>query len=949
MVAPRSRPACGSAEPLDATGSYNLPAVPIDRLTIAADECFWPQAACAVSDLAARCGLAAARLHELTWLVPAGAHAGFARAALRTHLGRVAFMPPRIAPLAAWLGRPLKTGTAAHAEIFAALRANPWVRDSFGAQPAALWSLAAGIAGLADELTWAAVDDADAFAHRLQASLARHFRRRAARALQPQAQLVLQLWRARRDTGDGAAAALRELQARAADPGGPLVYLSGRLGEDVAPWEQAFLQRWSQRAPVLLIDTDLRGTLQRHPLLAAAWPELTGAEPEVPIARRADAQAGRAAHAPLAVLTATSLETEAGAVARQVLDWRRAGVDSIALVALDRLTARRARALLERAQVAVRDETGWKLSTTSAAAAVMRWYDLVADDLYWRDLLDWLKSGFTLGGRPNKAQEVAFFERAIRSGGALQGAGAIRRALADHAAHAPDEAAEAAGAGQLLDRIVEQRQLTQRAVSTLTAHLQALGAALDGLGMRERLAADPVGRRVLREIDLLAVELAGVGGRASLDEFRALLAARFEEAAFVDAQVDSPVAMVSLAATALRPFDAALLIGADAQHLPTASGELLFMSNSVRAELGLATAEHELRAQAAQLAALLACVPRVAATWRMHRGDEPNPLSPLLQRLQLVSSRALGDDLLHPAQQFAFEIQPTHSVRPAPSAAALLPGRISASQCQSLIDCAYQFHARCLLGLAEPQDVIELPDKRDFGQALHAVLKRFHGEWGDAAFEAIDAAQLAFSLRRHAGSVFGPLVESAPAMLAFARRFDRLVDDYIGWLQRHAAAGWRFHAGEERRALRLALRDGRGVELHGRLDRIDANAQGQWRVLDYKAKPVASLKKALKEAGEDIQLPVYGLLLGDDATSAAYVSFDRASDEKPGVDEVAPAQPFGALVARVDTRLRADLQRIADDAPLPAIGAETVCTHCEMRGLCRRDYWQRGDGDEADR
>ena len=81
------------------------------------------------------------------------------------------------------------------------------------------------------------------------------------------------------------------------------------------------------------------------------------------------------------------------------------------VVALDRLTARRVRALLERADVKVRDETGWKLSTTSAAAAVMRWFDLVIDDLYWRDLLDWLKSRFTLAERADKAAEVALIER----------------------------------------------------------------------------------------------------------------------------------------------------------------------------------------------------------------------------------------------------------------------------------------------------------------------------------------------------------------------------------------------------------------------------------------------------------------------------------------------------------------------------------------------------------
>jgi ATP-dependent helicase/nuclease subunit B len=923
--------------------------VSLERISLPADARFWPLAARAVLEFAAGQGMPAQRLHTLTWLVPGGVHATLARRALREQVGPLAFMPPRIAPLSAWLGRPLRSGTAARAELFSALRANAWVRESFGAQPAALWALAAGVALLADELSLAALGDADAFSAQLQASLARHFHRRAARALAPQAQLVLRLWHARCAADDGAAAALRQLQARAQAPSGPLAFLASEpLGEGIAAWEEAFLQAHARRAPVLLLAADLPGALAKRPLLVAAWPELSGADAQTPIAQRGDALAAGAAPAmPLSVISAGSLEDEAAAAARQVLDWRRDGVESIALVALDRLTARRVRALLERAQVAVLDETGWKLSTTSAAAALMRWYDLVADDLYWRDLLDWLKSGFTLAGRPDKAREVAFVERAIRAGGALQGAGAIRRALADFAARAPEHATEATGAGQILDSIIAQRQVTQSAGPTLGAHLRALDAVLDALGMRENLAADPVGHSVLRQVERLAAEVAGVGGRASLAEFRALLAARFEEASFIDTRVDSPVVMVSLAATTLRPFDAALLIGADARHLPAAAGERLFMSNAVRAELGLATAERELRTQAAQLAALLADVPLVAATWRWQRGDEPNPLSPLLQRLQLVSRRALGDDLLRPFVAAAFAVRPTPAERPAPAAASLMPDRISASQCQSLVDCAYQFYARRMLGLLEPEDVIELPDKRDFGRALHAVLKRFHADWGAAAFDALDPAPLAASLRRHAGNVFGPLIEGAPAMLAFARRFDGLVDGYIDWLRQHAGEGWRFRAGEDRHALRLALRDGREIELYGRVDRIDENAHGQQQVLDYKAKPVEALKKALKEPGEDIQLPFYGLLLGAGAGSAAYISFDRARDGKRGVEAVRPAPPFDALVERTAARLQGDLQRIADGAPLPAIGSDAVCAYCEMRGLCRRDHWQQGHGDEA--
>ena len=126
-----------------------------------------------------------------------------------------------------------------------------------------------------------------------------------------------------------------------------------------------------------------------------------------------------------------------------------------------------------------------------------------------------------------------------------------------------------------------------------------------------------------------------------------------------------------------------------------------------------------------------------------------------------------------------------------------------------------------MLGLAEPDDVIELPDKRDFGIALHEVLKRFHRSWGGADFSALGAAELATSLREHARAVFTPQVARTPGMLAYQRRFDGLVAGYVAWLQQHAATGWRWTAGEESHQVSVALRDGRSVEFAGRIDRVD--------------------------------------------------------------------------------------------------------------------------------
>jgi ATP-dependent helicase/nuclease subunit B len=914
-------------------------AMTIERLAIATDSTFWLAASCAVRDFAQRLDLPARQLQALTWLVPGGEHAVLARKALHGALGNVACVPPRIVPLAAWLGMPLRRGTAARAELFTALRANDWIRAHFGNQPAALWSLAAGIAQLCDELDWVAAAAPEAVERAIEASLARHYRRRAAHALQPQAQLVLQLWRAQRDADLGPGAALRELQRRADSARDPLVFVAPLRRAGETDWRDAFVARYAKRAPVLWIEPRVSQALAAQPLLAAAWPELTETGDAPPIAARAAAVCG-AGPGPLTIVQAEGLEEEGNAVAQQVLDWCRAGVPSIGLVVLDRLTARRVRALLERAQVAVRDETGWKLSTTSAAAAIMRWFDLVSDDLYWRDLLDWLKSAFTFAARQTKDEEVAQLERAIRKAGVIQGAGAMRRALLEW----EPEGAATRGALELLQAIEAQMIQTRRAPPRFAAHAAALRATLDALDMRAALSADVVGAQVLQQLDVLEAELAPARGRATLVEFRAVLAAHFEEAAFVDTQFDSPVVMVSLGATPLRPFHAALLIGADARRLPAPPAELLFMSNTVRAELGLPTADAVLARQEAQLAALLCTVPRVVATWRARDGEEPNVVSPLLERLQFVAQRACGDKLVRAAARQTLEVDPRPVERPAPRAPAMLPPRLSASAAQSLVDCAYRFYARYLLRLAELEDVPESPDKRDYGEALHEVLRRFHRACGPTAFHEIEAATLAARLRATANEVFDPLLETAPAMLSFQRRFDGLVPAYIAWLQERSRDGWRWLAAEEMHAQPLALGPGAAIELYGRVDRIDWCGAEQ-ELIDYKARAAGALAKRLSEAGEDVQLPFYGLLLGRRARAASYLAFERARDGEGGVTGV-PAPEFEPSMDALEARLADDLQRIAAGAAMPALGAATVCAYCEMRGLCRRGHWD--DDEEAE-
>ena len=98
------------------------------------------------------------------------------------------------------------------------------------------------------------------------------------------------------------------------------------------------------------------------------------------------------------IYKASHFEDAAWQGARSIEELLQKGHQQIALIAQDRLLARRMRALLARfgPALSVHDETGWKLSTTRAAASLMSWLDMVRQPLgpSATELMDFLKNPF---------------------------------------------------------------------------------------------------------------------------------------------------------------------------------------------------------------------------------------------------------------------------------------------------------------------------------------------------------------------------------------------------------------------------------------------------------------------------------------------------------------------------------------------------------------------------
>jgi ATP-dependent helicase/nuclease subunit B len=917
-------------------------------VSLAPDERWWP----AVAGLV--CALGGARedaplrdLRRVAVIVPSAGDAPALRAALHAALGGKACLAPRIQTLEAWADPDAAAqAPRQRAELFQALRASAWVRERFGDQSSALWSLARDIASLSDELTLAACGAADAFEGRWRAAVQRNFSQRAAAAGDLQAQLVLALWRAGLSADFGAVRLRAGLERRARSADGPLLWL---VPQGAAPWQAAYCQAYAAASghPAVVAVADSGALADRHPWLAAAWPELfrpaSGAPADVaPLAERARALRAGGGAPRLQVLRCHSLEQEAEAAAHWTVERLRAGAPEvapgvepgIALVALDRLTARRVRALLERAGVLVADESGWKLSTTSAAAAVMGWIDLALSDFEHAALLDWLHSPFTLAGETGKASIFDAVQAALAGDRVRAGRAAVRASVE---AAARCGASGAADALRVLDRLLELARPWQES-GPLGRFVGLTLAALESLGMRAPLAEDPVGGRVLAVLQELRDSLIGSDLPLGPAEYRAFLAEHFEQSSAGGAQIESPVVMTTLAGTRLRRFGAALLIGADADHLPGARGAGGLLADTVRRELGLRTGQEREREQSGDLAALLAGTPNVAATWRCRRQDEPQPLAPLLERLAMLADLAGFDPLVRdPAPEWQ-RTAPAVSAPRAPRAPGRLPSTVSAGAFQDLVDCPYRFFALRILGLREKPRMAARPDKRDLGLLLHAILFDFHrGHRDGRAGEATDA-----QLRARVDAALQPLLEQQPELIGYRQRLRALVPGYLEWQRQAEQDGWRWQDGELSLRRPLEIAPGASVQLQGRVDRVDVDAQGQRRILDYKVRDAASLRKAQREPGEDVQLLFYGLLVDPPPQEAAYVSLQRPPDPlepaRKVVTLIPAAQPLGEQVQALAQRLAADLRRIDAGAPLPANGAESVCRRCELRSLCRHGF-----------
>lgn len=620
------------------------------------------------------------------------------------------------------------------------------------------------------------------------------------------------------------------------------------------------------------------------------------------------------------VLPRTDFEDEALGAAACVLEHLNAGRSPVALIANDRLLARRVSALLHGAGVRLRDEAGWKLSTTQAGAGFMALLRAAAPRASSDEVLDWLKLAPAVDAAAVRSAELGLRRRGV--------------------------ALWSAAPASLRPEGVDAWLTELRAPRPLVNWLRDTDAVLRLSGQRAALEEDAAGLQLLTLLRLgeAAHEFEGLGQAAgadgqgdtagegepvrrrwSLSQFSAWVREVLEGASFQPEVAGTPqVVVLALPQRLGRRFGAVVVPGCDERHLPASPDPSGGWTTEQRTALGLPD-RAELRAAA-------------ESAWRTLFDGTPLDL--------LWRHQEQGEPLLPSPWVDALDAQPTHAEllprtlpslgtpEPLPTAPTLLPERLSASAYEDLRRCPYRFFALRQLRLAEAEELDTEADARDLGNWLHAVLRAFHEQRRDARpGEAADRAALDALAESVAQEMDLTHEAGASGFLAYRAVWPALREGYLRWLQAHEATGQRFVEAESEREARAGR-----WRLHGVLDRIDQGPDGLPLLIDYKTEGRARTDARLKQPFEDTQLAFYAALIGAPELRAAYLSL---SDARGGAGDTVMLMEQRELLPAREALLQGlvhDLDRIAAGAAMPALGEGSTCEHCAARGLCRKDF-----------
>ncbi len=741
----------------------------------------------------------------------------------------------------------------------------------------------------------------------------------------------------------------------------------------------SYLHDYAQFAAVVRVDLDWQSV--------ALWPEalcgldmeghIVVANPQEDSQIESNIQSHRQDEWRL--LAARRFEELAWTAAKSIESHLISGKKNIALVAQDRLAARRARALLSRlgSALRIRDETGWKLSTTRAAAALDSYIEIMRapkEGPSASALLEFLQNPyFDLSHSLNQAPEVcvgliAQLEDILIASQAKSGWETFIMAIERANGYAATNGASLNT--HLIDLIKFVRRLhidwQQSMVDCSGAYLR-LQKNLQEAGMVQRLEKDAAGKQlleVLKGFDLSSGVYKDVKMR--LPEWLSLLKTVIEEASYEEAgkEAQATLSILPLSSTRLRQFDAVVLVGCDEQQLPAFSEPPLFFSDTLNRYLKSSTIAAQYIQQARDLSQLLVSCKNVDLLWQSKsKGGEPLRPSAWIQRLQVN----LKDWQIINAKPEAYEgkSQPIVMSLSTPDQDLAIPVTVSPSAYKALRDCPYRYYVSSLLGLRKAKEFEEGFDASLAGQTLHALLKTFfqalktEEEKSHSPIHQSNEARRQWMidhLMRYSEKEFERLIAGDARVLGTLRDWQKQSPSFIDWQIEREHQGWRYHDAELPIGFTLSLTDPDGVQrdirIAGRADRFDIHESDSTAaaVIDYKNQKMKKIVDRSDNILDDPQLLIYARaaneneiaahLPGRTVGQAQWVTLKAELDK--GEDKMIRThvvEDMPNAMVQFSEQIEKDLNNLWARKPMQAFAPDSVCQYCEARGICRKGMW----------
>ncbi len=554
----------------------------------------------------------------------------------------------------------------------------------------------------------------------------------------------------------------------------------------------------------------------------------------------------------LAGVRALELSTpadEAQAIAIALREAIETPEQTAALVSPDRDLARRVSAHLKRWGIEADDSAGLPLSATPAGTLILTLATAIAQQFAPVPLLALVKHPLVHGGIERQAwlDGARDLDRALRGPRPSQGLASVTAFLM--AGEDRDRAVRDKALAWWRDALVSLEPIEGQFAKPTLGLKDMIAALQDGAQILcgDAIWSGSAGRAVADLITNVAQEAELGPLDVTLESVVILLRQLMDGIAVRPAQSShSRIAIWGLLEAKLQSANLMILGGLNEGVWPSLPSPDPWLAPAIRKSLGLPSLERRIGLSAHDLAGAMGAQ-KVLLTRALRDARAPTIASRFWLRLEAMSGGLKPPTLRYDALAHMIDAaaeKPKFAKRPMPKPdAGERPRRISITDVDRLNADPYAFYAKAMLGLSALDPVDADPGPAWRGTLIHAVLQ----DWAEQDEYRPDALPL-----RMANALSG---EAAHPLIR-ALWLPRLIDA-SHWIARQVSEN-----ADEGRMPVLAEQKGafvlHGVELYGRVDRIDQCADGSIAVIDYKTGQPPSDKQV--KNGFALQLGLTGLI-----------------------------------------------------------------------------------------